>query len=133
MVGKCFPTIDLGRSSPSPGAPLYDFFTDTHTYAPEPMQSLDQPEDQGDHVKRVGVIGGGTMRTGIAKVVARASDSASFLEHDTTSANATADRIQSSLARAGKLGRRDSNVSSDIFARINVTLGTQTPPETPGG
>ncbi|WP_397517867.1 3-hydroxyacyl-CoA dehydrogenase NAD-binding domain-containing protein [Rhodococcus opacus] len=97
------------------------------------MQSLDQPEDQGDHVKRVGVIGGGTMRTGIAKVVARASDSASFLEHDTTSANATADRIQSSLARAGKLGRRDSNVSSDIFARINVTLGTQTPPETPGG
>ena len=84
-------------------------------------------------MKRVGVIGDGTMGAGIAEIVAREGNSVIILERDTTSASAAADRIQSSLARAVKSGRLDNNASADIFARINVALGKQTPPETPGG
>lgn len=76
-------------------------------------------------MKRVGVIGGGTMGAGIAEVVARAGDSVPIMERDTTSANAATDRIQSSLARAVKSGRLDTNASADISARINVTLGIE--------
>ncbi len=76
-------------------------------------------------MKRVGVIGGGTMGAGIAEVAARAGDSLTILERDTTSANAATDRIQSSLARAVKSGRLDNHASADIFARIDVTLGIE--------
>jgi 3-hydroxybutyryl-CoA dehydrogenase len=65
------------------------------------------------------------MGAGIAEVAARAGDSLTILERDTTSANAATDRIQSSLARAVKSGRLDNHASADIFARIDVTLGIE--------
>ncbi|QQZ14564.1 MULTISPECIES: hypothetical protein [Rhodococcus] len=48
----------------------------------------------------------------MAEVVARAGVSATILERDTTSANAATDCTQSSLARAVKSGRLDSNAST---------------------
>ncbi|OZF42046.1 3-hydroxybutyryl-CoA dehydrogenase [Rhodococcus sp. 14-2470-1a] len=73
-------------------------------------------------MKKVGVIGGGTMGAGIAEVVARAGDPVLVLERDTDSATAAQTRIAASLGRAVTSGRLTHAAADTARDLVTVTL-----------
>jgi 3-hydroxybutyryl-CoA dehydrogenase len=72
-------------------------------------------------VKKVGVVGGGLMGSGIAEVVARGGSSACVVEVDEEAAKAAWERIESSLARAVSRGKLTEEEGAAVTSRIAVT------------
>ncbi len=99
-VGRGFYTYD-GPDSPNVVA-------DTHTPATEPASAEPRP------VERVGVIGSGTMATGIVEVFARAGFEVRFVARSTEKADKVMARLRRSLekgAQRGKLSEADRDAA----------------------
>jgi 3-hydroxybutyryl-CoA dehydrogenase len=79
---------------------------------------------QGDAMRKVGVIGGGLMGSGIAEVCARAGLDVRVVEFDAAAAAATRRRIEASLGRAAAKGKlADADV---VLSRITVETDLDT-------
>lgn len=72
-------------------------------------------------MKRIGVIGGGLMGSGIAEVCARAGSDVVVHEIDAAAAEAALGRIEKSLDRAMERGKLDEETRSGIVSRIGVS------------
>jgi 3-hydroxybutyryl-CoA dehydrogenase len=69
-------------------------------------------------LKRVGVVGGGTMGAGIAEVTARAGCDVVVAEVDATAADAARQRVQKSLSRAVRAGRLADTDAEEALSRL---------------
>jgi 3-hydroxybutyryl-CoA dehydrogenase len=69
-------------------------------------------------LKRVGVVGGGTMGAGIAEVTARAGCDVVVAEVDATAADAARQRVQKSLSRAVRAGRLADTDAQEALSRL---------------
>lgn len=72
-------------------------------------------------IKRVGVIGGGLMGSGIAEVCARAGGHVVVHEINAEVAEAALNRVEKSLARAVERGKLDATERDGILDRITVS------------
>ncbi|GHG52500.1 3-hydroxybutyryl-CoA dehydrogenase [Streptomyces griseocarneus] len=76
-------------------------------------------------VRRVGVVGGGQMGSGIAEVCARAGLDTVVCEADATAAHAARERVVRSLDRAVGRGRATPAERDDALARLVFTSGLE--------
>lgn len=74
-------------------------------------------------IRKVGVVGCGTMGSGICEVVARAGHDVSFVELGAAQVSSGFARIGSSLARAVERGKLAAEESEAILARIRGDTG----------
>ncbi len=72
-------------------------------------------------ISKVGVIGCGTMGSGIAEVVARAGVPVTFVEVTPERVEAGYERIRSSLDRAVDRGKMEREQADELFGRISGT------------
>jgi 3-hydroxybutyryl-CoA dehydrogenase len=72
-------------------------------------------------VRRVGVVGGGLMGSGIAEVCARAGMDVIVLEVDPESAQRSSDRIDQSLRRAVAAGKAKAPEAKAALSRVRTT------------
>lgn len=72
-------------------------------------------------VRRVGVVGGGQMGSGIAEVCARSGLDTVVCEADATAARAAHDRVAASLDRAVGRGKLEPAAARDALARLRFT------------
>jgi len=72
-------------------------------------------------IKRVGVIGGGLMGSGIAEVSARAGNDVVVHEVDETTAKAARGRIEDSMARAVDRGKLEGAAMDEALDRISIS------------
>ncbi|MCZ1005514.1 3-hydroxybutyryl-CoA dehydrogenase [Streptomyces lydicus] len=73
------------------------------------------------HVRRVGVVGGGQMGAGIAEVCARAGLDTVVCEADAVAARAARERVAVSLERAVQRGKLDRISAEDALTRTVFT------------
>lgn len=72
-------------------------------------------------VQRVGVVGSGTMATGIVEVFARAGREVTFVARSETRVAAVQERLARSLDRAVSRGRIDAAARDAVLARVRGT------------
>ncbi|QLE75299.1 3-hydroxybutyryl-CoA dehydrogenase [Streptomyces rectiverticillatus] len=72
-------------------------------------------------LRRIGVVGGGRMGTGIAEICARAGLDTVVCEADATAAHAARARVTASLARAVEKGKLERACAEDALARLVFT------------
>lgn len=75
-------------------------------------------DDAAADVRRVGVVGMGTMGSGIAEVVARSGRTVIVVEADDAAVAAGLGRLDASLARAVARGRLDAEAADEARARV---------------
>ncbi|MFJ9850224.1 3-hydroxybutyryl-CoA dehydrogenase [Streptomyces sp. NPDC101150] len=73
------------------------------------------------HIRRVGVVGGGQMGAGIAEVCARAGLDTVVCEADAVAARAARERVAVSLERAVQRGKLDRISAEDALTRMVFT------------
>ncbi|MCW4353595.1 3-hydroxybutyryl-CoA dehydrogenase [Hoyosella sp. YIM 151337] len=76
-------------------------------------------------MKKIGVVGGGTMGAGIAEVCAAAGSEVLILETKQEFADAATARVEKSLARAVKSGKRSQEDADAALSRVGVTLDAE--------
>lgn len=76
-------------------------------------------------MKKIGVVGGGTMGAGIAEVCAAAGSEVLILETKQEFADAAIARVEKSLARAVKSGKRSQEDADAALSRVGVTLDAE--------
>jgi 3-hydroxybutyryl-CoA dehydrogenase len=69
---------------------------------------------------RVGVVGGGTMGTGIAEVCARAGLHVVLAEVDATAAQRARERVEQSVQRGVERGKIDAGAAGEVLARVET-------------
>ncbi len=72
-------------------------------------------------INKVGVVGCGTMGSGICEVVARSGYDVVFAEMDEEAERAGRERIERSVARAVKRGKLDQGAAHDLLGHISST------------
>ncbi len=72
------------------------------------------------HIKKVGVVGAGTMGSGIAQVFALYGHPVTLVDVSREQLNRAATTIQQSLSRLEKKGRIDATVAHDARTRIDL-------------
>ncbi|HEX2414900.1 MAG TPA: 3-hydroxybutyryl-CoA dehydrogenase [Thermoleophilaceae bacterium] len=72
-------------------------------------------------IDRVGVVGGGTMGSGIAEVCARAGLDVVVVEVDDSAADRARARIESSVERGVERGKLDAAAAKAALARLSTT------------
>jgi 3-hydroxybutyryl-CoA dehydrogenase len=76
---------------------------------------------EGEHgIERVGVVGGGTMGSGIAEVCARAGLDVTVVEVDEAAADAARTRIESSVERGVERGKLETGEAQAALARLTT-------------
>jgi len=72
-------------------------------------------------IERVGVIGGGMMGSGIAKVVSRAGIDVVLVEVSADAVKAASERVEASLRRAESRGKIEAAEVTEVLGRITYT------------
>jgi 3-hydroxybutyryl-CoA dehydrogenase len=72
-------------------------------------------------IRRIGVVGCGTMGSGICEVCARAGFDVVFMEMDEEQARAGRDRITRSVERAVARGKMERNEADELLGRVSST------------
>ncbi len=79
------------------------------------------PETAAAHVKRIGVIGSGTMAAGIAEVAAKAGFQVLLRARSAKRAAEAEARVQKSLAKAVERGKMTAEQQADAAGRLTTT------------
>lgn len=72
-------------------------------------------------VERVGVVGGGTMGSGIAEVCARAGLEVVLVEVDDTAAGHARERVESSIRRGVERGKLEAETGEAALSRLSTS------------
>jgi 3-hydroxybutyryl-CoA dehydrogenase len=79
------------------------------------------PPSAGAHVRRIGILGSGTMATGIAEVAARAGYQVTLRARSRQRASEAAAAVGKSLARAVERGKMTKDQLEETTARLTTT------------
>jgi 3-hydroxybutyryl-CoA dehydrogenase len=89
--------------------------------APPPIREIEVPEEPpaADEVRRVGVLGAGTMGAGIAQLCARAGIETLLCDANAEALGAGLERIEKSLARAVERGKSTEAEAAEVRGRVS--------------
>jgi 3-hydroxybutyryl-CoA dehydrogenase len=83
------------------------------------------PETAAAHVKRIGVLGSGTMATGIAEVCAKAGYNVVLRARSDKRASEAAAKFEKSLAKAVERGKMTAEQMDEVRGRLETTTDMQ--------
>jgi 3-hydroxybutyryl-CoA dehydrogenase len=109
----------LGRKT---GRGFYTYVEPDSPQVVDAGPGAQQASDGGRHVQRIGVVGTGTMATGITEVCARCGFDVVFRARSKEKIAATLSAVERSMDKAVQRGRLDESERNSAMTRITGTL-----------